>query len=71
MEDCKSNSPNNPKTAIEISPNISYWEMIIEELLEMLLVFNGWNARNLLLIFTVYANSKFITLLIKESVIFT
>jgi len=45
--------------------------MIIEELLEMLLVFNEWNARNLLLIFTVYANSKFITLLIKESVIFT
>ena len=30
LEECKSNSPNNSKTAIGTSPNISYWERIIE-----------------------------------------
>ena len=37
MENCKSNSPNNPKTAIGTSPNTSYWKMIIGRLVEMLL----------------------------------
>jgi len=37
LGDCKSNSPNNPKTAIGTSPNTSYWERIIEGPLEMLL----------------------------------
>ena len=38
LGDCKSNSPNNPKTAIGTSPNTSYWERIIGRLVEMLLM---------------------------------
>jgi hypothetical protein len=36
LGDCKSNSPNSLEFGIGISPNISYWEMIIGRLLEML-----------------------------------